>query len=517
MNGSMIKKFLLLLILFSLAVVTFHIGKFTISNVHTSTTSIRLQNTTIHSDSETKSLTDRVTDVALRVVQYYYTYDKQYKREDDANSISYDVDIAGGMGMGGIFREDDDNETSTRSNPPILVLHIGPHKTGTSSIQCELTHYRKELYENANVAYMGRIYSACINNADSHDDIGWIDINKLLDCFRKASTEECINSETWQELVKHLANFSKSNKSVILSHEGFTSRIISPITIISKDNRQQLFELFNRYYPGRVHIVTVYRHYYEWMHSMWNEISKPYFHNGGDGNSYKTDYQKWPSEGGKIPQTFLEFMNDKQHDDDDAPISYCELAGTENIHVIEYLKRFWRNYTNVELVLNLHELRKEDTTTSFLRAILPPLAGDVFAKAKQNSGFISPSNPTRSIDYDRLVLVAHGKGLLNKTRSSRQALAMATEKQLLKTLNATIVDGLPLKCLNETQQQKLLQRSLEYEKQINPNQTESISNAEHESAFWEAVKENKFCNLDVDKLIEDPTVQDFFDILIKHT
>ena len=206
-------------------------------------------------------------------------------------------------------------------------------------------------------------------------------------------------------------------------------------------------------------------------------------------------------------------MNDKQHDDD-VPISYRELADAENIHVIEYLKRFWRNYTNVELVLNLHDLRKEDTTTSFLQAIFPPLAGDVFAKAKQNSGFISPSNPTRSIDYDRLVVVAHGKGLLNKSRSSRQALAMATEKQLLKTLNATIVDGLPLQCLNETQQRKLLQRSLEYEKQIYPNQTESILN-EHESAFWEAVKENKFCNLDVDKLIEDPTVQEFFDILIE--
>ena len=51
---------------------------------------------------------------------------------------------------------------SSTSTEPMFVLHIGPHKTATSVIQCDLTRYRKELYETASVAYVGRIYSHCL-------------------------------------------------------------------------------------------------------------------------------------------------------------------------------------------------------------------------------------------------------------------------------------------------------------------------------------------------------------------
>lgn len=34
----------------------------------------------------------------------------------------------------------------TKPNP-VFVLYIGPHKTATSDIQCDLTRYRKELYD----------------------------------------------------------------------------------------------------------------------------------------------------------------------------------------------------------------------------------------------------------------------------------------------------------------------------------------------------------------------------------
>ena len=39
---------------------------------------------------------------------------------------------------------------------PTLVLHIGPHKTATSTIQCDLTHFKHELQENGNFVFLGR-------------------------------------------------------------------------------------------------------------------------------------------------------------------------------------------------------------------------------------------------------------------------------------------------------------------------------------------------------------------------
>ena len=51
------------------------------------------------------------------------------------------------------------NRNNDTTSHPKLVLHIGPHKTGTSSLQCDLSHYQNDLYKNASVVYLGRIYS----------------------------------------------------------------------------------------------------------------------------------------------------------------------------------------------------------------------------------------------------------------------------------------------------------------------------------------------------------------------
>ena len=82
------------------------------------------------------------------------------------------------------------NDTTSR---PILILHIGPHKTGTSSLQCDLSHYQNELYKNESVVYLGRIYSKCINR--KHRLIGSINTRALInDCLSSKSTN-CKESE----------------------------------------------------------------------------------------------------------------------------------------------------------------------------------------------------------------------------------------------------------------------------------------------------------------------------------
>ena len=61
------------------------------------------------------------------------------------------------------------NRSSFSTKPIFFVLHIGPHKTATSAIQCDLTRYRKELYESASVAYLGQIYGHCLKSEDDEE------------------------------------------------------------------------------------------------------------------------------------------------------------------------------------------------------------------------------------------------------------------------------------------------------------------------------------------------------------
>ena len=392
---------------------------------------------------------------------------------------------------------------------PILVLHIGPHKTGTSTIQCDLTHYRRELYANASVAYTGRAYKHCM----SRNSTGLtFDTRGLINnCFKSSL---CTKSDNWKNLEAQLHYYSYHDKSVIISDEAFSRmRIIAGDNV---DNRVILYRLFNKYYPGRVHVVIIYRRYYEWMQSLWNEGNKPHSNIIFDPNSpYKKKFEKWPSEGGKTCKTFLDYITRKRKKNSRNDLSsteYQKLAEVENIHVVEYLRRLWSNHSSEVLILNMHEMQHnddgEDLTTRLLREVLPPLAGNTFKRAKV-SGFTGRPNPSRNFDYDRLAVKAHERGLLaNQTTTARFKIAEMAEKYLLRKLNTTM-DKLPLVCLNETHLQNLLQKSLQYENQMYPNQSEE-SARHHELVFFEAVERKQFCNFDTDKLIEDHAVQSFF-------
>lgn len=163
-------------------------------------------------------------------------------------------------------------------------------------------------------------------------------------------------------------------------------------------------------------------------------------------------------------------------------------------------------------MLNMHEMRRgndgEDITTRFVRELLPPLASDTLRRVKE-SGFVGRPNPSRNFDYDRLAVKAHEQGLLvNLTTVARFKIAEMTENYLLRKLNTTI-NNLPLVCLDKTQLQDLLEKSIRYENQIYPGQSKDVA-IRHESSFFDAVERKKFCNFDTDKLIQDDAVRTFF-------
>ena len=391
---------------------------------------------------------------------------------------------------------------------PRLILHIGPHKTGTSSLQCDLSHYQNELYRNASVAYLGRVYSNCVNRRN-HRLIEGIDTRSLINgCL---SSTNCTEKEVWKSLEDQVAYFSKRNTSIIISDEAF-----SRIPANNVNGREMLYRLFDRYYPGRVYVVIYYRRYYEWMVSMWNE-GKPYQNTAR--HLYKEKFKKWPPEGGRTTQTFLSFMSNRnrlmtsttmKNYDPNAKTPYHDLADAQNIHLTRYLQKLWSNHSSIQLVLNSHEMKGGDSTVNFLRSVFPTshAVADTLVKAKMSNAFTGRSNPSKSFEYDLLAVAAHKHGLLVNIEIGRPTVAALTEKHLLQFLNKT-VDELPFQCLNDTQLRVFLNRSLEYEKQMYPYQAEDIT-FQHKAAFIEASKKKKFCNIDHDKLLTDKAVQDFF-------
>ena len=449
------------------------------------------------------------------------------------------------------------NRTTSQTPPPVLVLHIGPHKTATSTIQCELAYFREQLLQNSAypVAFLGRKYGHCIGRDGPHSKVNFNTRDLIDDCFTNPS---CNTTKVWKKLKHLLRDLSERKTSVILSDEAFSRMLSSPEEEDGVDNRQMLYSLLEKYYPGQVRVVIVYRRYYEWFLSLWNNGNKPYSNHVTEStkNPYKVEYRSWPSDGGKIPQSFLShyehtFPETSQTNSNGSRKEggekgkYSKIALAHNIHPVEYLRRLWSAYTSRIDILNMHDLMRpkqsyshnnvggDDIFTRFLHEILPTsIVGDTIRDLKK-TGFgegIGRTNPSVNLDYDLLAIRAQERGFLNSTLKRFQVARMieAYLPQYLETrnssasaenMNDTTPYKFPLICLNETEQKKFLERSLQYELQVSPYFANSVQQSsqssydaqhEHESMFWQAVERNKFCDIDTDKLIESSSVQEFF-------
>lgn len=403
----------------------------------------------------------------------------------------------------------DENKISNTSNGPVFVLHIGPHKTATSVIQCDLTRYREELYQSASVAYLGRIYQPCRKERNNKHMFNPRSV--INSCFKGGG---CERKDAWKKLESELAYLSAHNKHVILSDEAFARMHVT--SKHQKDNRKMLFDLVNRYYPGRMRVAVVYRRYYEWQLSNWNEFNKPFENGNGATSNYKKNYRNWPSEGGKRCHTFASFLEklldpekttrERAHTES----KYRDRAEASHVHVAQYFQGLWSNHSSEVRVLNLHKMNVpsdngEDVTSRFLQSTLTPLAAETYIRSKE-SGFGGRHNPSRNINYDILAVAAYEHGLLANQTIPRAKVTMLLEEYLMKKFKNTT--DLPLQCPNEELLKRFLQRSLYYEELLYPSQSNDVT--EHEMNFYEAVKKHKFCNFDFDALLEDEDVRAFF-------
>lgn len=410
------------------------------------------------------------------------------------------------------------SSSNTSNGPAVFVLHIGPHKTASSVIQCDLTRYREELYKSASVAYLGRIYGHCLKKRRKNNKHTLNPRSVINNCFK---TGGCERKNVWKKLESELAYLSAHNKHVILSDEAFARMQIT--SNHQQDNRKMLFDLVNRYYPGRMRVAVVYRRYYEWQLSLWNEFNKPFENGNGDASNYKKTYRNWPSEGGKRCHTFASFL-EKLLDPEKTTrkrahteSSYRDKAEANHVHAAQYFQGLWSNHSSEVRVLNLHKMNVhsengEDVTSRFLQSTLTPLAAETYIRSKE-SGFGSRHNPSRDINYDMLAVAAYEHGLLaNQTTTiPRAKVAMLLEEYLMKKkkFKNTTITNLPLQCPNEEQLKRFLQKSLHYEELLYPSQSNDDV-TEHKMNFYEAVKKHKFCNFDFDALLEDKDVRTFF-------
>lgn len=233
----------------------------------------------IHTLVKTNDVSDATILHALEIVQNKTSLNQKYEHEI---GNSYAVDR--GEVASCIYFSDKIPNNQSENPRPTAILHVGPHKTGTTSIQAAFSFYADSLAKE-NYFYLGKV------NREYEGLFHCDDVVKpyVFDCIRSdvdilsfpLNKDKC--SLARKNISNQIDHHRKLGHNIIISDESFA---IGPV---SNDRWDELRTILDGFH---VKVIVCYRHYFDWIFSYYNHIYFP--------AQYHRYMWEWPKNGGVI-------------------------------------------------------------------------------------------------------------------------------------------------------------------------------------------------------------------------
>jgi len=347
----------------------------------------------------------------------------------------------------------------------IAVVHVGPHKTGTSTIQDLSLRFKDSLeMDNYEMPWTGLTGIPMKQNQVS-----------LATCFY-SPPEDNLNymrhTETLKEkypcVEKMLINgpkIAERNNSIFITSEEFDRAFL---------NLQDFKDYLKPW--DEVKIIVYYRRFYDWAFSSYNSQTKR-------STTYFPAFHEM--------KTFFNSDND-------------------DVYTFQVFQRYKRFFDNVA-IMNMHD-KSKDLTESFYCDTMPHAEHTCnkvksMKKVKSNS---SKSNAYMALRT--LALAAKEKDYIDlKTEKDIQFAMEQIQNHQENTLGNS-VNNFKFICPSKEQYDILLQKSLQFEKELMPDFFASpIGEAELRSHFEET--KAKMCSVDHEEIINSKEWIEFFSSL----
>ena len=349
-------------------------------------------------------------------------------------------------------------DISNTSQMPLFVLHVGPPKTGTTSLQHVLSAYQNILLEDSyhylgDAKLLGGDFTRCLNKLERN---------------HKKGDRLC-----WELFIELLEYHRKLGNNIILSNEVFGLHTRRPFA-------WNLLHDYLGHWP-LVEIVVSYRHLHNFMPSAHFELQKNL---------------RWPGppEHGKFVTPITKFW---RRDCSRSNIGAVPTPGA-------VIARFGAHYKVKVLNIESH-----DQISYFLCSILEG-ANRTCAYHSTNSSFVPPALNQRSdgqLNYDALALMAWKNKLL-KNEQTRRYLRDKIKYHQEVTLKKDPND-FPLDCLTLNQEQRLLEESLQHARDCGLDTTGELD-TNLRLDFAKAKAAHKFCSINATLAFADTNWQAFF-------
>jgi hypothetical protein len=376
-----------------------------------------------------------------------------------------------------LFDDKNDDTTSKQEGRPFFIIHIGPAKTATTSIQCGLERISGELARLDNFYYVG---NSCRvgQQVTMRNNIKSLRMYPFVLSLKSDASNLQILNET-----KELFDFHRRDgHHMIMSSEHFTSKITNDDGEIVWKRLSYLLEGF------RVRIIIGYRHYFDLLPSMYYQEHQD------------EKYLQWKNEGGRHHPSFQEYLERHLGDSHtDWNVTHPSLSAF----------RLWTKYFTNAGFFDLHH--ETDTLTDFVCNMLP----GAFGTCRLLKEFVNKSNTTMTkrvsskFHAERLAEAAYDRGLLRE--GLVKALPVHIAKYMMNQLEVNNIDDY-WSCLPPLLEDRFrntsssFMSSMMYLKYSTHELPLSSSLEKHNRLFEQSKSLGKFCDINTTSILSNVTL-----------
>ena len=368
----------------------------------------------------------------------------------------------------------DDATTTSSENPSsssrktTALIHMGPHKTGSSTVQGMSETFINELKEDG-------YHIPCDWVQDIWDGQTFNNEQGMVEfatCFVNPKNQARISGPCVFEMLLAGAEMGAEGKDMFVSAETFD---------VSDDDGLRALSAYLKIFDETV-VVVFYRRYFEWLASVDNQQRKT--------RKLKDSEDVWN-------KSILSFIEDLYSRDE-----------IKDKHTYNLVGRVEKHFENLELV-NMHN-EKDNNEELFCEVM--PHADRTCEALKSNEDEIY-YNPRVELIYEDLAYNAMKKGLIEIANDQElDAISSAVQEYQEETLGLTKYD-FPLICLSPEVEEWLLDTSLMIEETLLPEFFKTSLGEEALRASFAEHAKTDLCKLDVEEAFIDDLWIDFFTTL----
>jgi len=367
--------------------------------------------------------------------------------------------------------------------PLYFIMHVGPLKTATTTMQCELQHYRKYNLLPSDVDLAET--NSCKPPGHSAGN-GQIASERIHECFKEWAADVVGMPDCWEnEFMPHVEKQKEQNKSIIVSEE-----ILSQINWAIGFNNHQNFvndlQASLRQQGYQLWIIIGYRYFAEWAHSFYTQAFK-----FSPDPKLVRDYEHWPDEGGwKVP-TFESYANSQLN------------RNFFTDRVVEF-------YTLTNVTIKVIDTDQGDIMKQFLCDSLPQSLANSMCELSQS---IRSNYHNESPNYlwcDVLAIKAHEKGLIHQTNDKTRRQIIKDMLKYSKESKMSYEANAPKLCPDQSFYDALHNESMEHYYNVFGDEQLENKKIEYEKRLNHAKDSDKFCTVDAEKMLLEKDWINFF-------